>query len=278
MEIIKILNNSSAIVSDGHTQLFVTGKGLVFGKKVGDAVSSEEITEQYYLKKADSKQYIGNFKELSEEYYIVTQEIMSLIEKDFQIPRKDDLYVSLIDHIYFAVQRYRERVSLPNALLSEIKALYPIEFKVGLKSVRTINLKFRTVLTEDEAGFIAMHVANTTKSASKNRNIEVVNEAVKEMASIIENYYQLNLKESVHHNRLLTHLKYLCIRLVNNKEHEDIVNTQISNIELIHEEAWLIRGPIDDYLKEKFDTRLNKSEAMYLILHINRLLDTIKNN
>ena len=44
---------------------------------------------------------------------------------------KDQLLVSLIDHICFAIERYEQGIDLPYLMLAETRLLYPREFEAG---------------------------------------------------------------------------------------------------------------------------------------------------
>lgn len=72
----------------------------------------------------------------------------------------DSIYVSLTDHINFAIQRNQKGLDIKNALLWETKRLYKDEFAIGKEALVMVKNKTGVSLPEDEAGFIALHIVN----------------------------------------------------------------------------------------------------------------------
>lgn len=74
------------------------------------------------------------------------------------------VYVTLTDHINFAIERQKQNIDFTNPLLWEIKRYYPSEFQVGCYALDLIKQRFDVQLTEDEAGFIVeRHIKYTKK-------------------------------------------------------------------------------------------------------------------
>ena len=77
---------------------------------------------------------------------------------------KDQLLLSLIDHICFAIERYEQGIELPYLMLAETKMLYPREFKIGEWAVRQIEFRCGVRLPYYEAGYIALQLASASMS------------------------------------------------------------------------------------------------------------------
>lgn len=65
------------------------------------------------------------------------------------------------------VRRYKKNENLKNALLFEVKKFYPNEFKAALKSLDMIQYETGCIMTEDEAGYIAMHFVNAQQNGEE---------------------------------------------------------------------------------------------------------------
>lgn len=50
------------------------------------------------------------------------------------------IYITLTDHLNFAVNRAKENISYVNALKWDIKKYYPKEYEVGMKALNLITL------------------------------------------------------------------------------------------------------------------------------------------
>ena len=72
----------------------------------------------------------------------------------------DTIYISLSDHIYTAIQRFLEGITITNSMLWDIKRFYELEFGLALKALNIIKERFQVELPEDEAAFIALHIVN----------------------------------------------------------------------------------------------------------------------
>ena len=139
--------------------------------------------------------------ELTDE--IVTQAIVELnVELDKQI------YVSLADHIAFAIKRFKNGITIKNELLSEIRRVHKKEFIFSLWAVDYINKKLYVNLPEDEAGFISLHFVNASYNETTTKSVEST-KVIKDILNIIKYYFSIELdEEDLNYDRLLTHLKY----------------------------------------------------------------------
>ncbi len=72
----------------------------------------------------------------------------------------DYIYLTLTDHLSFALTRHKEGMDLKNTLLWEIKRFYQKEFEIGLQALNIIEEETGFRLSEDEAGSIALHFVN----------------------------------------------------------------------------------------------------------------------
>ncbi len=98
--------------------------------------------------------------EVPTEHIRITEEIIKYAKEQLNKKLNDIIYISLTDHIYFAIERHRQGIQIVNPLIWEIKRIYKDEFQIGKKALQMIQQHFQINLPEDEAGFIAMHIVN----------------------------------------------------------------------------------------------------------------------
>lgn len=67
-------------------------------------------------------------------------------------------YVRLITHLRHAIERIREKKSIANPLLDQIKFTLPESFKLAAELAQMIEEKLDVAVPEDEIGYIAMHL------------------------------------------------------------------------------------------------------------------------
>ena len=69
------------------------------------------------------------------------------------------VYISLIDHVHTSIVRFLDGVTVKNVLLWDIRRFYKDEYQIGLWALNLVEEKCKVRLPEDEAGFIALHLA-----------------------------------------------------------------------------------------------------------------------
>jgi beta-glucoside operon transcriptional antiterminator len=162
MKIHKVINNNViSVLTENNQEMVVMGRGLAFQKRPGDFVD-EKLIEKVF--KLENKDFSDRFKTLLNEtpmeYMEISDEIIRYAKETLGQKLNESIYVSLTNHIHFAVQRHQKGMDIKNALLWDIKRLYKDEFLVGKHALSIIQQKVGIDLPEDEAGFIALHVLN----------------------------------------------------------------------------------------------------------------------
>src|SRR5699024_3117402 len=90
----------------------------------------------------------------------ISADIISFAKSNLNLKLNQSIYVTLTDHINFAIERFEQGINLQNALLWEIKRFYPHEFDLGRYALELVKERIGVELPEDEAGFIALHFVN----------------------------------------------------------------------------------------------------------------------
>ena len=211
MDIIKVMNNSLVFVRDNNdNEIIVMGKGIGFMKKVGESIDSTKIEKVFTLKDDDAKKkYFRSMEDISSEYVDITNDIVRYATDKLKCKLNDNVFISLIDHIAFAIERYNNNVSLQNRLLWEVKKFYPEEFKVGLYAVDKINDVLNISLPEEEAGNIAFHIVNAQSENAEMENTIFMVKMMKDILNIIKYDLKITLdKDSLSYSRFITHLHF----------------------------------------------------------------------
>lgn len=274
MRIMKKLNNNVAVTIDENgNEAIVMGKGLVFQKKNGDKIDEDLITKIFTLQDSEiSIKFQELISELPIKYMRVTDEIIETAKNKLDKRFSESMYISLTDHIYSAVTRFCDGISLKNVLIWEIKRLYADEYNVGLIAVDIINSTFNISLPEDEAGFIALHFV-TAQLEGDMPMVYNITKMIRDITNIIQYHFNIEIdKDSLIYYRFVTHLKFLLQRIVNNNIHNEKVDSKMYTI--INENYKEIEPCLDkicNYIYDKYKSNLSDSEKMYLTLHISRL-------
>lgn len=280
MIIKKVYNNNVLLVFDKLTdkELVVIGSGIGFKKSKGDIVDTLKIEKKFVTQDDSFCDRINDLsKNVSDEVFSITNKIVDYAENMLNTNLDKYIYISLADHISFALKRYKEGIFLKNELLSEIKRIHKKEYEIGKWSIDYINKAMNIDFDNNEAGFIAIHIINANYKASFTESKYII-KIIDETLNIIKNYYNIEFEEDyISYERLITHLKFFIKRLIDNKEYNDYSNELLDVVKEKYKDAYNCASDIKDNLYEKYKYKINEDEILYLTIHINKVVSDIKN-
>ncbi|MBC5624336.1 PRD domain-containing protein [Clostridium sp. NSJ-49] len=275
MIIEKVLNNNVVVSIDPKTkkEIILLGSGIAFNKKIGQEVDESKIEKTFVL---DDKTLGNKFKKLINQIpdgvFQLSHEIISHASKELNAKFDKQIYISLSDHIAFAIKRYKKNMMIKNELLNEIRRVHKKEYKVALWALEFLNRKLKIELPEDEAGFIALHFINASLNQSTSNSIEST-KIVKDILNIIRYYFSLEFKEDdLNYDRLLTHLKYFSKRIIENNQDNASEDEFINMVIKSYPEAYNCTLKIKEYIVNNYKYDVNSNEIVYLTLHIQRIV------
>lgn len=280
MIIHRILNNNVVIILDkDEKECVVCGKGIAFKKKIGDEVDSKQVNKVFVLKNQSMNE---KFKQLlldiPLEHVKIADKIINLAEERLGKRLNDSLIISLSDHIYTATARYSEGITIKNAMIWDIKRFYEDEFEIGMDALDMIEELFNVRLSDDEAGFIALHIVNASMDEGNMDQIIEVTRIMQEISNIVKYYFRIEFDiNSVYYYRFITHLKFFAQRLVLGKTIDDgSTDGLLDVVRVKYHTSYKCVGKINNYLKSKYNYELSLEEELYLTIHIERVIDKSK--
>ncbi|MDA1478257.1 BglG family transcription antiterminator LicT [Bacillus changyiensis] len=275
MKIAKVYNNNVISAFDEkNEELVVMGRGLAFQKKSGDLVEEAKIEKVFELKNNDiSEKFKTLLYEVPIEYMEVTEEIMKVQKSRLGRNLNDSIYLSLTDHIHFAIERNKKGYDIKNALLWEIKRFYDQEFAIGMEALQIIQEKLGVLLPEDEASFIAMHIVNAELSQEM-PNVANITNVMQDILNIVKYHFKIDFdEESLNYFRFVTHLKFFAQRLYNKTYIDDDDPLLFETVRKKHQAAFECTEKINQYIQNQFDYNLTNNEKFYLAIHIQRVVN-----
>ncbi len=281
MRIFKILNNNVAVGMDENGQeKIVMGRGICYKKKPGDAILEEEIDKTFFLSAADiSNKFQELIQDIPIEHMAVGEEIIAEAERRLDKKLNDTVYISLIDHVHTSIVRFLEGVTVKNVLLWDIRRFYKEEFKIGLWALELIQEKCKVMLPEDEAGFIALHLANAQMDQESMHNMYEITRIIQEVVNLVKYYFKIDFHEDdVYYFRFITHLKFFAQRLVEQKVYtEDDIEDLWAVIRGKYPKSFDCVERITKFIESKYKYHLSKEEQLYLTIHIERVVSKNRN-
>lgn len=277
----KILNNNVVVSIDPKTkkEVILMGPGIAFKRKVGQEIEEDKIEKIFVV---DDKRMGNKLKKLINQIpdgiFELSHEIISYADKQLNRKLDKQIYISLSDHIAFAIKRYKNKVKIKNDLLDEIRRIHKEEYKVALWAVDYINNRLKIDLPEDEAGFIALHLVNASYQETAKESVLATN-IIKGVLNIIRYYYSVEFnEEDLNYDRLLTHLKYFAKRVITNNQNDDNSSEFLEIASRSYPEAYDCAKKIQQYIESNYDYKVNEDEIVYLTMHIHRVISVLRSN
>lgn len=269
----KVINNNiiSAYEKSG-AEVIVMGRGIGFKKKQGEVVPADQISKIFRIK---SRTLTEQFKELLAnmplERVRISDEIISHAKDHLKLKLNQSIYVTLTDHINFAIERVSQGIEPQNALLWEIKRFYPQEFQLGIYALELIQDRLGILLPEDEAGFIALHFVNA-EYGTDIRDAVKFPDQMQAIVDIVEHDLGILLDESsLHYERFVRHIKFLIQRIYR----KELLSSEDRELSLMmqrkYPREYECSVKVAEYIMQATGSRLSEEEIMYLSVHIRRV-------
>lgn len=240
----KVLNNNALLVlrENEKTESILLGKGIGFGKKAGDHLGNEANMKEYRLAGNEERNVIvGTENGIEPVYLEAAGRIIEEAERVFD-KINPDILLALADHIAFAARREQQKMYVPNPFIPDIKVLFGKEYAVAIKSRDIIKEYAGYEISDDEAGFIALHIHSGLSHQQVSETLkstQLINQA---MQMIVNESNKEVQDESLAYTRLLSHLYYIMVRA---------------------QKGGKVRVDLNDYMEIKYPVAMNAAQRVY---------------
>ena len=273
MVIQKVINNNVISAYDENQQeVVIMGKGIGFKAHTGDAIDESRIEKVFRIENEKlSRQFQEILENIPLEHMQLTSDIITYAKKNLNVQLNQSIYITLTDHINFAIQRQAQGIQLKNALLWEIKKFYHQEYLMGKYAIDLLNEKLGTKFSEDEAGFIALHFLNA-EYGTDIRDAVKFPDQMQAIVDIVERDLGILLDESsLHYERFMTHIKFLIQRIYR----KELLFSEDRELSLLmqrkYPREYQCSVKVAEYIMQATGSRLSEEEIMYLSVHIRRV-------
>ena len=244
-----INNNILRVVDPTGCELIVTGRGLGFGVKPGYKIEAETVERSYRMTSpAVQQKLVELLEQIPYEHLLLTDELVAMIRSRVNYPLNESLLITLADHISFAIQRSEQGIHFSNPLMAPIREFYPEEYRLGMECLATIRQRCHADLSDDEGGFIALHIVN----AELNTTMSVVNDVT----------------------RFTVHLRFFAQRVFQGKQeqendpHDEVFRALIARN---CSEHYKCACCIAEYVRNTWHKELSDEELVFLTIHLKRI-------
>ena len=273
MKISRIINNNVVSTCDEEgREVIVMGRGVGFKAKEGSTIDEDKIEKVFRL---DSQNTMDKFKELlvnlPMEHVQISPEIISYAKEVLNRPINPNVYITLTDHINFALERYKQKMMFSNPLIREVRSFYHAEYLIGEYAIAMIERDLGVKLPVDEAASIALHIVNAEYDAPMGDTIKITN-LIQQVLEVVREYFSIELDEqSLSYERFITHLRFLAQRVFTG-EHMNLDNLEFQEvIDRLYPEEYACSQKIQALIKLQYRHQVTEEEVAYLALHIKRI-------
>ncbi|WP_427813676.1 PRD domain-containing protein [Enterococcus sp. 22-H-5-01] len=275
IQIKKVLNSSVVLVDNQGQEMIALGKGIGFGKKAGEVIADTQIDQVFLpITETKSSQFAALVDEIPLEYFEMTKEIVQLAETRLPYTLNSTIYLTLSDHLHFAVERQQKGLSVTNRLYWEIKNYYAAEFEVAEQAMEILTNTYHVALPKEEASNIAFHLINAQSGNEENqdglRKAKLIGTIVNLVRYSIQQDVDTN---SIHYSRFITHVRFFVDRFFLNdltQEKDEGLYRQMWNL---YPNAMDIATRVKAYIDQEYASKIPENEIVFLGVHINRLMN-----
>ncbi len=275
-QILKIFNNNVVLVLDNESQQEAVfySKGIGFGKKEKQifSIDEETVDKSFISYNEEFKEvYINLLQGINHEIFEYCIDYINVAEQQLGAlnPR---IRLVLTDHIVFAIERTKNHQDIVNPFIDEIKILYPEEYAVAELSQEFVFKPLKVKISEDEIGFIAMHLYAAKKNIEVKESVKTMR-LVNEIIEIIEMEIGSKITRGFDYSRLIYHLRSTVERSIENKM---IKNPMLKVLKNELHDSYVIAEKCAKYLSDKGQVHLVDDEIGYMAIHINRITQQLK--
>lgn len=278
MKIIKVINNNNVCVFDNNgKEQIISAKGIGFGKKYGDEIELNGDFKIYMITDSSfRKRLIESLSEIPYEIIAITDDLVKYISEHTDGKLNDSLLITLSDHISFAIERKKNGMEFSNPLMDSISEYFPDEFALGKYCLEKINNTLNIHLSNDEAGFIAMHIINA-RLGTKMSQVSDITKLVNDCADIADKCFSGKIdKTSVFYERFIIHLKFLAKRLFKAEELPNVLSRDddiLSLIKLKFKKHYKCAKCMQDHILKNYAKTISEDEMLTLAIHLKRITE-----
>lgn len=267
----KVLNHNTviAVVENNTKEFLIVDKGIGFGKKVAERFELSETAEIYSLEEiVDRGNPLELIKNIDPTFLEIANAVLQNAESKFDKVDKSVIF-AMADHIEYAVKRLKNNETINNPLIDDIKLLFPEEYYVALTIVPLLKSMMNVDITEDEVGFIALHVHTAIENVEISLSLQIAS-SIHDCIDAVEKYINKKIDtQSISYHRLMNHVRFMVVRIIKREEIKLNINDYM---ETRFPKEFSLSRSICDNIGINLKSTCSESEIGYLAMHIQRVI------
>jgi beta-glucoside operon transcriptional antiterminator len=268
-------------LNDDQKEVVLMGNGLGFQKKPGFQVDKSRIEKVFEIKnQVESIRIEQMLSEIPEDVITIAFDILNYAKKKLNKEFNETSFISFADHLHTAIQRAKKGIQMKNFLLWDIKRFFPEELAIARKGIQFVNEKMGIELSDDESGFLTLHIVNA-EIDSTNEDAINLTQMIEEILTVIKYTLKINFAENdIYFQRFITHLRFFSERVLNARldeiEEDAVENELFVLINKKYPEAFEATKKVVELLDTRWHYQASKDEQVYITIHIARIIEKTK--
>ena len=271
MKVIKCINNNviSCCGEDGR-EMVAMGRGLGFSVRPGDEIDDSRVEKLFRMENTEQTQKLTDlFASLpSREVELCSRIVDRAMENLGKL--SPSVYLTLTDHVCFAIERRRQGIVFQNSLLAEVKFFYPREYAMGKYALELIADELEIQFTDDEAANIALHLVNAEYENTISDTIRIT-ASLHDILTMLSSCKEIKFDTgSIFYNEFTVQLKFLVFRAFDKALYSREDPVIVEAVRRRFPKEFVCAERISQLLYERCGARLPMEELAFLAASIRR--------
>lgn len=274
MQILRVFNNNVVLAKDDEgNEAILTGRGLGFQARPGQAVDPAMVARRFYPADGRDPDHLAQLLAgIPPEHVQVVGAALAEVGLESKASGCPTLVIALADHVSFALRRQAMGLAIEYPLLAEIQHLYTDEYAQASALLNALNARLDEKLAESEAVALALHLVNAGFATGDLSYTYTMTGVIQQMIAVIEQAFGLELDPgSVNVGRFVTHLRYLFVRIHQHSQLDSHRSTIGAAIREAYPQALATALRLASILELRLGAALTDDEVSYLTLHVARV-------
>lgn len=272
MRVLKCINNNVVSCQDEQgRELIAMGRGLGFSLRPGDALDESRVEKLFRMDTPDDARRLTDlFSTLPARQVELCSQIVDQATRELGRRLSPSVYLTLTDHVCFAIERLRSGTSFPNTLLAEVRTFYAREYAVGKYALELLARELDVHFPDDEAANIALHLVNAEYDNSLSDTLRIT-QTLHDILSTLEGWPHLRLDTgSRFYDEFTVHLKFLVLRAFSGGAPPRGDERFVNSVRQCYPDEYHCARQIIEGLERRTRNTLAPEESAYLAASLHR--------
>lgn len=275
MKILRVFNNNLVLARDDEgLEVILTGRGLGFQARPGQDVDESKVARTFVPNEGRDPDHLAELLAgIPPEHIQLVGAALADAGLGYKVSNSSALVIALADHISFALRRRAMGLEIQYPLLAEVRFLYPQEYNQALALLHALNSRLDDApLADGEAVALALHLVTAGFSTGDLTYTYTMTGIIQQMVAVIEQTFGIELDtDSVSVGRLITHLRYLFVRIHQHNQLADEISPVGDAIRTAYPRALECALRLEAIIELRLGVSLTHDEVSYLTLHVARV-------